>query len=155
MVLRVQTTRALVWAMRAHEFRGRGGDAGEMAEEIERDALGAENGARIAGNRHQLGAARDRRAVAHMGGDFDVRREPAERRRDQRQAGDDAGLARVEQGAARRVLRHGRDRGDIAGAAEVLRERARHRRFDLKRREEGIGAEKRRDRRHDRRHDRS
>ena len=142
-VLRVQMMRALVWAMRAHEGRGRGGDAGEVAEEIERGALGGQDRARIAGDRHQLGPGLHRRAIACMRFDPDFRREPAKRRRDQRQAGDHAGLARDDDGAAAGVLRYGRDRGDVAGAAEVFLERARHRRFDFERRDEGVGAKKR------------
>ena len=121
------------------ERRGRGGDARQVAEEIERGAFGAENGARIARDRHQLGAGRDRRAVARVRRDLDLRRQPAERRLDQRQAGDHAGLARDHDGAAARILRHRRGRGDIAGAAQILFERARHRRFDFERREKGVG----------------
>ena len=55
-----------------HELGGSGGDAGEMAEKVERDTLGAEDGAGIAGNRHQLGAGLDRRAVARMRRNRDV-----------------------------------------------------------------------------------
>src|SRR5262249_31635585 len=40
------------------------------------------------------------------------------------------------------VLRDGRDRGDVAGAAKILGGRARDRGIDLERRQEGIGAEK-------------
>ncbi len=126
------------------EDRGRGGDAGEMAEEIERNALGAENGARIAGNRHQFGSwPRSSSPSRACGLDFDVGRQPAECRDDQRQAGDHAGFARVEHGAAVGILRHRCGRGDVAGAAEIFLERAVHRRFDLERGQKRVGAQKR------------
>ncbi len=125
------------------ELRGGGGDAGKMAEEIERDTLGAENGAGIAGNRHQLGPARDRRAVARMRHDLDVGRQPLERGRHQRQPGDHPGLPRIEHGAARRILRHRRGRSDVAGAAEIFFKRARHRRLDLERGQKSVGTQQR------------
>ncbi len=123
------------------ERRGRGGDAGKVAEEIERHAFGAEDGAGIAGDRHQPGAGPDCRAVARLRVDLDVGRQPAERGGGQRQSGNHAGLPGIEHGAARRVLRHRGDRGDVAGAAQVFLERARHRRFEFERREKGIGTE--------------
>ena len=75
------------------------------------------------------------------GSDLDARRELAERRLDQRQAGDDARFARGKHGAALCVFRHRRDRGDVAGAAEILFERAGDRGFDLEWREKCVGAE--------------
>ena len=54
---------------------------------------------------------------------------------------DRAGLARDHDGARARAFRNGRDRGDVAGAAEVLGERARDCGVDLERRQEGVGAE--------------
>ena len=55
--------------------------------------------------------------------------------------GDHASLARDHDRARRRVLRNGRDRGDVAGTAEILGQCARDHRVDLQRREEGVGAE--------------
>ena len=52
-------------------------------------------------------------------------------------------------GARLRILGHGRDRRDIAGAAEIFGERARDRVVDLQRRDEGVGAIKRRRRSRD------
>ena len=79
-------------------------------------------------NRHQFGRRRRSPSPSRrMRLDLDLRRQPAERRFDQRQARDHAGLARDDDGAAARILRHRRDRGDVAGAAEVFLERARHR----------------------------
>ena len=49
--------------------------------------------------------------------------------------------ARPRRRAPRVPSGHGRGRGDVAGAAEILGERARHRGIDLERREEGVGAE--------------
>ena len=67
--------------------------------------------------------------------------ELAQRRLDQRQSGDRAGLARHDDGARARAFRHRRGRGDVAGAAEILGERAHHRGVDFERREERVGAE--------------
>ena len=131
------------------ECGGRGGDAGEVAEIIERGALGGKDGARIAADRHQLGAGLDRCAVARMRRDLDIGRQSAECRGDQRQPGDHAFLARGNDGAAAGVLRHRCDRGDIAGAAKVFLQRARHRRFDFQRRQESVGAQKRHGQRYD------
>ena len=84
-----------------------------MADKIQRDALGAEQGPGIAGNRHQLDATRSRLAVARMRRNGDLRVEATERHNDQRQSGDDAGLARDHHRAAGAVLRNGRG---LAGA---------------------------------------
>ena len=112
-----------------------------MAEQIERGALGREHGAGVAGDGHQRGLGRDAIAVAGAGLDVDVGREPPERGRDQRQAGDRAGLARDHDGARRRAGGNGRDRGHVAGAAEVFGERALDRGVDLERRQEAFGIE--------------
>ena len=42
---------------------------------------------------------------------------------------------------ARARFRHGRDRGDVAGAAEIFGQRPRHRVVDLELREKRVGAE--------------
>ena len=47
--------------------------------------------------------------------------------------------ARDHDGLGLRVLRHGRDGGDIAGAAEILGQRAGHRLVDFQRGEKGVG----------------
>ncbi len=59
------------------ELRGRGGNAGQMTDEIKRGALGAENGARIARDGHQLGARTNRRSVTRMRFDSDIGTKPA------------------------------------------------------------------------------
>ena len=50
----------------ADEFMRRGRDAGQMAEKVERHALGGEHRARRAGDRHQRGLGRDGGAVARL-----------------------------------------------------------------------------------------
>ena len=122
------------------ESRRRGGDSGQVPEEVERHAFGAEDRPRIAGNGHHLGAALRRRAVVRMRRNRDLWCEPLERRGDQRQSGDHTGFTHHDLGAAIEIRRDGRDRGDVAGAAEIFFEGAGDRRFDFKRREESIGA---------------
>ena len=126
-----------------HEFGRAGGDAGEVAEEIQRGTLCGQDGAGVAGNRHQAGPGLDRHAVAAVRLDLDLGRQPAECHLHQRQAGDHTRLARNDGGAAPRVLRHRRGRSDITGASKVLFERARHRGFDFERRDKGVGAKER------------
>ena len=125
-VLRVQQMRSLVCRRRGGQNRRSRRDAGEPAEEIQRHALAGQHGAGRARDRQQRHAGGDARAVAVVGRGC---RRPAtslrKRRSRERQAGDHAGLARHHDGAGRRVLRDRRDRGDVAGAAEILVERAR------------------------------
>ena len=108
----------------AHEGRRRRGDAGEMAEKIERDALGAEHRAGVAGDGEEGRPGLDRVAVARLGGDGDARIEPAQRRFDKRQSADRPRPARRDDAAGPRAGRHRRNRGDVAGTAEVLFEGA-------------------------------
>ena len=61
----------------AHELRGRGGDAGEMAEKVEGGALSGR--ARIAGDRHQRGPGLHRSAIARLRLDPDLGSEPSKR----------------------------------------------------------------------------
>ncbi len=70
-----------------------------MTEKIERGALGAEQAARFALDRHQRGPGGHSVAVAGMGGKLDLGVELAERRFDQRQTADHPGLARGHHGA--------------------------------------------------------
>ena len=51
-----------------HELRGERGNAGKPLDEIQRDALGAQNGARRAGNPQQIFAGVD--ALAFLDGPF-------------------------------------------------------------------------------------
>ena len=125
------------------EFGGRGRDTGKVTEIIKCNALGAENGARIAGNRHQRSAGPGSRSVAGMRRDCDIGRQAAESRLDERQAGDHAGFAHDDESAAIRVLRHGSGGGDVAGAPEIFLKRARDRRLDFERGQKSIGAQKR------------
>jgi hypothetical protein len=125
----------------ADEFLRRGRHAREVAEQVERDALGREHGTRRALERHQRRLARYARAVASLGRDRGLGGELGEGGGGERQAGDHARLARDHDRARARACRDGRDRGHIPGAAEVLGERARDHRVDLERRQEGVGAE--------------
>jgi hypothetical protein len=68
-----------------------------------------------------------------MRADLDVRRQLLQRRQRQRQTGDDARLARDEDGLRLGGFRDCRERGDVAGAAEILVERAMHGLIDGKR----------------------
>ncbi len=79
--------------------------------------------------------------VADMRAHVDVGRELLQRRQRQRQAGDHAGLAGDQDGLRLGRLRDRRKRGDVAGAAEILVERAMHGLVDRKRRQEGVGIE--------------
>ena len=125
------------------ELRGGGGDAGHVADEVERGALGAEDRARVALNGHQLGAGRDRCAVARGCGYLHLRRQAAERSFDHGQAGNHSWLAGDNDGAAARLLWNRCNRGDVAGAPQILFKGAVHYRFDLKRGDESIGTEQR------------
>ena len=58
----------------AHELMRRSGHARETSQEIERGAFAGKHGARRPTHRHQLGLGRDARAVAHIGGNVDLRR---------------------------------------------------------------------------------
>ena len=78
-------------------------------------------------------------AIARMRLDLDVGREFLECRDRERQARDHAGLARDHDRAGRRVFRDRRNRGDVAGAAEILVERAVDGLVDRKRRQERFG----------------
>ena len=113
-----------------------------MAEEVERDALGAEQRAGIAGDGEQRRPGRDRVAVARMRGDADGGIELSHRRFDQRQAADHPGLARRDHGAGGGAGRHGGGRGDVAGAAEVFGERTGDGLVDDEGRQEGVGVER-------------
>jgi hypothetical protein len=125
----------------AHEFMRRGRHARKAAEQIERHAFGGEHRAGGPVDGHQRGLGCGAHAVTAIGRDPDPGRELLKRRGDQRQAGDHAGGARDHDRVRRRVLRNGRDRGDVAGTAEILGQCARDHRVDLQRREEGVGAE--------------
>ena len=80
---RAQAGRGLARAADAHFVpaacfdigRRERGDAGEMAEEIQRDALGRQHGACGAGDRQHLHALGDLDAVARIGLDADVGRQ--------------------------------------------------------------------------------
>ena len=76
----------------AHEFMRRGRDAREMAEKIERDALGRKHRAGRAGRPSSARSWRRRWRRRALRGDLDLGRELGEGRGHQRQAGDHAGL---------------------------------------------------------------
>ncbi len=117
----------------AHELVRRGRHPREASQQIERGAFGAKHGACRPRHRHQLGFGRDARAVAHIGGNVDLRRKLGKGRGHERQARDHARRARHDDGAGRCVFGDRGGRGDIAGAAEILGQRARDRRIDLER----------------------
>ena len=76
-----------------------------------------------------------------MRDDLGLGREPLERGGNERQPRNHAGLPRDDDGTRGRALRDGRDRGHIAGAAEVFGKRARHGIVNFERGEESVGAE--------------
>ena len=125
---------------RPHIGRGRGGDAGEVAEEIECGALCAKQRPRIAFHRHQHRLRSHGVAVALGRRERHGRVEGAKRRRGERQAGDRAGLAGHHDGASAQIRRHGGGRRHVAGAAEILGELTQHRLIDGERRQEGTWA---------------
>ena len=126
----------------AHEFMRRRRHSGKMADEIERHPFGRKHGAGGTRHRHERGLRRDGRPIARIGRDLDLACKLGKSRGHERQPRDHARLARDHDCARRRVLRDGGDRGDVAGAAKILGERARDRGIDLERRQEGIRAEK-------------
>src|SRR6185437_16479925 len=69
------------------ELRGQRGDAGETLSEIERDAFGAEDGARIAGNAQQNFAALCMSSVLDQGLNLDIRRKLTKYRFGERKPG--------------------------------------------------------------------
>ena len=89
-VLRVQTMRAFVCRDRRDEPRGRGGDAAEPAQEIERHALGRQHAARGPVDRSRRRAGRDARAVGQIAAHADRRVDEAEGERGSVEPGDDA-----------------------------------------------------------------
>ncbi len=99
-VLRVQTTRARVWAIGVGRCGGGGGDAAEVAEEVQRHALGGQDaagGALDAGD--DVARLRAVAVLAHTV-EPDRRVDQPEGERGQIQAGDRAGLAGDEGGLA-------------------------------------------------------
>ena len=118
-------------------------NAGEMAEQIERDALGCQHRTSRPCHMHQRRLCGDARAIACKRGDRDLGRELAEGGGDQRQARDHARFARDHDRMRGGIFRNGRDRGHVARATEIFGQRARDDIVDLERRQEGIGAEQR------------
>ena len=127
----------------AHIIGGERGDAGQPADEIQRGALAGQHRARRARNRQHVHAGGDGRAVAIMRLDVDIRRQLLKRRNRQRQSGDHAGLPRDQDGVGLGCFRNGGDRGDVAGAAEILIERALHRLVDGERRQKRVRMQQR------------
>ena len=102
---------------------GRRGDAGEMAEEVQRHPLAGQNGAGIAVDAGDDITDGKRRAIVLQRFEMEGRVAFAESAAGQRQAGEHARLARDERGPRRRIGGDRRRRGDVAGAAEVLPQR--------------------------------
>ena len=77
-------------------------------------------------------------AVTRMGDDGDLRRQAAEGLDRKRQASDHACLSRHQRRTGLCSLRDRRDRGDVAGAAEIFLERDTDGALDRQRREESL-----------------
>ena len=122
-VLRVQHDLRLVPAIASTSAARRGRHAGQMAEEIQRGALGGQHAARRAADRRDRSPGREAAAV----GQLDARSRSPGRSVESEQRGiepgDDAGLARHQRGLGARLGRHDRVGGDVAGAAEILQQR--------------------------------
>ena len=73
-----------------------------------------------------MNAGSDHSAIADMGFNADVRRQPLKYRDCERQSCDYAGLPCHHHGMGVGRLRDGGHRGDVAGAAEILIEGAMH-----------------------------
>ncbi len=142
MVLRVQQMRVRVPATRRTNSCVAVAMPDRWPSRLSAERSAGENRAGRTRDRHQRGAAHVR-SVADMAGDLDARAAASRTvSADQRQAGDDARpCGRPPWRAAAVSVRDGGNRGHVAGAAEVLGERARHRSVDLQRRNEGVGAE--------------
>ena len=114
----------------APEPAGRDAAAGEEAVVDEQDHVAA-----VTRREGEHDAGGDTRAIAVMGADADIRRQFLKRRDRQWQSGDHARLPRHQDGVGRSCLRDGGDRGDVAGAAEILVQRALHGLVDDERRQ--------------------
>jgi hypothetical protein len=123
------------------ESIGRGGDARQVSEKIERGALARQDGAGRPLDDEQRRARLDDGAVARVRRDAEVGAERAEHRRDQRQPSDDAALARDHQGGRGRARGNRGGRGDVAGPAQVLRQRAPRGLLALEWRQKGLRAQ--------------
>ncbi len=115
--------------------------AGETAEEIQRRALGGKDRRGGTFDFGEQRSGRDLVAVAVAGAEGDLRIEHQESAARAFEAGDGAGLARDELGAGAGARGQGRGRRDVAGAAQVLVERAAHRLVDDERRDGGAGSQ--------------
>ena len=118
---------------RLHQLGGGRGDAREMAQQVQRHALGAEHGAGRPVDPHHHVAGLDRPAVGPMDLHADHGVEQPEGQRRGVGAGDDAGLAGDDGAGAARVGREDRPARDVAGAADVLGQGGADQRLDEQR----------------------
>ena len=103
-----------------HIGPGQGGDARQTAHQVQRHALGAQQGASIGVDPGEPGPGADLSAVLghrlEVGGGVELQ----DRQTGAGEAADNAGLAAGEHGAQARVRRHAGLRGHIARPAQVL-----------------------------------
>ncbi len=99
------------------------GDAREMLDGVERRTLGGEQGARLAGKAHQVGAGGDAVALRHQRLDRGIGIERDEKGLGDPQPGDGDRVAAVHHARKARVRRDHRGRGYVARRAEILGER--------------------------------
>ncbi len=102
------------------EFRGVGGNAAEMHEEIQRHTLGRQQAAGRTRNPRQRRAGRDCVAIPHQRLELQRRINQAEGAAGKLHARDDAVFARIHRRRCRHVRRDRRIGGDVAGTAEIL-----------------------------------
>ena len=124
MVLRVSRICARVPLIGGNKLRGQRGDAGKALDKIQRDALGAQNGAGRAGNFQQSFAGLATRcAVSAKLLSILIFGESSRKAASGKiQSGDDERFARPHDGMRRQISRHGGQRRRVA-AADVLGER--------------------------------
>ncbi len=120
----------LVASHRLDESRGRGGNAAQVTQEVQRHPLGRQHAARRAGDDGDAVARFDAAAVGPLDPHLDRRIDQTEGQRSSIQAGHDTGLARHQGRLGPRRGGHDRVGGEIAGTAEILQERGTHDRLE-------------------------
>jgi len=105
-----------------HELRGQGRNAGKPLDKIQRDTLGAQNGAGRAGDFQQCFTGAGVFTIAQPFDNFRFSRKFAEGRFGKFDSGDNQRFARAHDGAGREICRNGCQRRRVA-AADVLGER--------------------------------
>ena len=125
-VLRVSRIRAPVPATASTQARVRGGDPGQVGQQVQRGALGGEDAGGRAGEHQRGRPGHEVAAVGDAADRQDSGRRPARvsntAERD-RTAGEHPGAPRGDVGAAELVGRDGGQRGDVRAVAQVLGQR--------------------------------